>query len=222
MENTGSGAVVPFDAGWEDVGSWDAVWASEAADGCGNVVEGDVIAESTTNSLIRSEDRLVAAYGVSDLIIVETKDAVLVTRRGETEHVKDLVKELATLERIERLARTRVYRPWGFYECVHSGTRYQVKSLTVHPGHSLSLQMHHHRAEHWVVVSGTARVRRGDETFLVTENESTYIPVAEVHSLENPGAIPLEVVEVQSGSYLAENDIFRFQDRYGRLEGGVG
>jgi mannose-1-phosphate guanylyltransferase len=216
MENTERGVVVPLEAGWRDVGSWRSLSEAIGPDADGNVLQGDVLATETAGSFVRSESRLVAVCGVSDLIVVETKDAVLVVDRARAQDVKGLVEELEALGRTEHVSHREVYRPWGVYDSVDHGERYRVKRITVKPGAGLSLQKHHHRAEHWVVVRGTAQVRRGDETYLVAENESTYIPVGEVHSLENPGVIPLEMVEVQSGSYLEEDDIVRLEDRYGR------
>lgn len=216
MEHTSRAAVVPLDAGWRDVGSWAALWEGADKDTNGNVVKGDVLATETTNSLVRSESRLVATLGVKDMVIVETKDAVLVADSAQAQQVKSIVETLGSRQRPECLNHREVYRPWGLYESVDHGDRYHVKRITVEPGGQLSVQLHHHRAEHWVVVKGTARVRKGDETYLVAENESTFIPIGEVHSLENPGMVPLELIEVQVGGYLGEDDIVRFEDRYGR------
>lgn len=213
------GAVVPLDAGWSDVGVWSSLWEVVPHDKSGNVIRGDVITHDTNNSFIHAEDRLVASVGIDDMIIVETSDAVLVMPKSRAQDVKLIVETLAEQKRDERLVHRRVYRPWGSYEGVVAGERFQVKRIIVNPGASLSLQMHHHRAEHWIVVKGTAKVTRGDESFLLSENESTYIPLGTVHRLENPGSLPLEIIEVQSGAYLGEDDIVRFEDNYGRKEG---
>lgn len=216
MERTQSAAVIPLDAGWCDVGSWSTVWEKGEKDVDENVTRGDVIASQTQRCLIAAEDRLVATRGVQDLLIVETKDAILVAHKDSAQDVTKVVEELEATDRTEGLNHREVYRPWGMYDSVQHGDRYQVKRIIVNPGAKLSVQMHHHRAEHWVVVRGTARVHKGESTYLISENESTFIPVGQVHSLENPGVIPLEVIEVQSGGYLGENDIVRFDDRYGR------
>ncbi len=208
--------VIPLDAGWSDVGSWDALWAVGEQDAAGNVTRGDVLSHDSRGNLVFAEHRLVGTVGVEDLIVVETADAVLVARKDRVQEVKALVDRLKAAGRNEVLHHRKVYRPWGSYESIDAGERFQVKHIIVQPGASLSLQMHHHRAEHWIVVRGTARVTRGDETFLLSENQSTYIPLGEVHRLENPGTIPLELIEVQSGSYLGEDDIVRFEDHYGR------
>jgi mannose-1-phosphate guanylyltransferase/mannose-6-phosphate isomerase len=218
MEKTKHGAVVPVEMGWSDVGSWDALWEIHEKTPDGNVVEGDVLASDVSNTYIKAENRMVAAVGVQDLVIVETADAVLVADKKSAQNVKQLVDRLKSSERSEHATHRRVYRPWGSYEGIDAGTRYQVKRLTVNPGAKLSLQMHHHRAEHWVVVSGTAKVVRGDEEILLTENQSTYIPLGVKHRLENPGLVPLQLIEVQSGSYLGEDDIVRFADDYNRGE----
>lgn len=216
MEKTDSAAVVPLDAGWSDVGSWSALWALSEQDGNGNALSGDTMTEDTEGCLLRAEHRLVATVGVRDLVVVETKDAVLVAHKDRVQDVKHVVNRLASEGRPEHRNHREVYRPWGVYDSVDQGGRYQVKRITVKPGAKLSVQMHHHRAEHWIVVSGTARVTNGEKTYLVAENQSTYIPIGEVHALENPGVIDLELIEVQSGSYLGEDDIVRFEDRYGR------
>lgn len=216
MEKTGDAAVVPMDAGWSDVGSWSALWDVSAKDGEGNVLHGDVMAEGSCGVFVHASSRLVAALGVQDLVIVETKDAVLVAHKRDVQDVKKLVERLKAAGRSEHQTHREVYRPWGKYDSIDFGERYQVKRITVKPGAKLSVQMHHHRAEHWIVVSGTARVMNGDQTFLLSENQSTYIPVGQKHSLENPGKVPLELIEVQSGSYLGEDDIVRFEDKYGR------
>ena len=208
--------MVALDAGWSDIGSWSALWGVHDKDPAGNVTEGDVLLEDAHNHLVYADSRLVSVVGAENLVVVETKDAVLVAHRDAVQQVKAVVSRLKAAGRCEHLNHREVYRPWGVYDSVDAGARYQVKRITVKPGAKLSVQMHHHRAEHWVVVSGTARVTNGDNTYLVTENESTFIPVGQVHSLENPGRIPLELIEVQSGSYLGEDDIVRLQDRYGR------
>ncbi|RLV61109.1 mannose-1-phosphate guanylyltransferase/mannose-6-phosphate isomerase [Parashewanella curva] len=216
MENTKAAVVVPLDAQWSDVGSWSSLWDIEAKDDHGNVCKGDVLALNTKNSLISSNDRLVATIGLDDVVIVDTKDALLVSKRSEVQQVKNIVAELNVQGRKEAEINRKVYRPWGKYDCIDAGERFQVKRITVKPGAKLSLQMHHHRAEHWVVVKGTAKVTKDDEEILLTENQSTYIPVGSVHALENPGLVNLELIEVQSGSYLGEDDIVRYQDEYGR------
>ncbi|GAB2724566.1 mannose-1-phosphate guanylyltransferase/mannose-6-phosphate isomerase [Halomonas garicola] len=216
MEKTESAAMVSLDAGWSDIGSWSALWEVSDKDANDNVLRGDVLAEATSHTLVQAEHRLVATLGVEDLVVVETKDAVLVAHKGKVQDVKQVVARLKKAERSEYHNHREVYRPWGVYDSVDQGHRYQVKRITVKPGAKLSVQMHHHRAEHWIVVSGTAKVTNGDKSYLVTENQSTYIPIGKTHSLENPGVIPLELIEVQSGSYLGEDDIVRFEDWYGR------
>jgi len=216
MEHTDLGVIVPMDAGWCDVGSWSALWDISTRDEKGNTCRGDTISLDTRNSYILAENRLVATLGVEDLVVVETRDAVLVADRKKSQEIKSVVRAIEQSKRSEHITHREVFRPWGSYDSIDLGGRYQVKRITVKPGAKLSTQMHHHRAEHWVVVSGTARVTNGQESFLVTENQSTYIPVGQVHSLENPGTIPLELIEVQSGSYLGEDDIVRLEDRYGR------
>lgn len=216
MEHTALGAVVPLSAGWSDIGSWSALGELGPADAAGNVSSGDVIAIDTHNSMLRSEGRLIAAVGLEDMIVVETADAVLVAQRDQVQKVREIVAHLEKQGRAESKQHRRVYRPWGYYDCMGQGQRYQVKHIALKPGASISLQQHHHRAEHWVVVSGTAKVTRGDSVSLITENQSTYIPVGEIHRLENPGLITLELIEVQSGSYLGEDDIVRLQDNYNR------
>lgn len=217
MEHTQHAAVVPLDAGWNDVGSWNSLWSVCERDAQSNVLQGDVIAHETNRSMVRSSSRLVATLGVNDLVIIDTADALLVAHQSRVQDVKKIVDRLKAEGRAEYINHREVYRPWGKYDSIDSGTRYQVKRITVNPGAKLSLQMHHHRAEHWVVVSGTAKVTNGEKTYLVTENESTYIPIGQVHTLENPGKIDLEMIEVQSGSYLGEDDILRFDDLYGRV-----
>ncbi|MBT3144130.1 mannose-1-phosphate guanylyltransferase/mannose-6-phosphate isomerase [Neptunomonas phycophila] len=216
MEKTDKAVVIPLDAGWSDVGSWSALWEIKDKDINGNVFEGDVIAHSTNNSMVVSNERLVATLGVDDLIIVDTKDALMVAHKDAIQDVKQLVNSIKDAGREEHKVHREVYRPWGKYDSIDNGARYQVKRITVKPGEKLSVQMHHHRAEHWIVVSGTASVTCGENTFLLSENQSTYIPLGEVHCLENPGKVELELIEVQSGSYLGEDDIVRFVDQYGR------
>ncbi len=209
-------AVVPLQAQWSDVGAFAALWEIGSKDADGNVVKGDVKTIASSNSMLLSQGRFIAGIGLSDTIVIETADAVLVADREHVQNVKQVVEWLKQEQREEHLIHRRVYRPWGTYESIDVGERYQVKRITVNPGAALSLQMHHHRAEHWVVVNGTAKVTRGEDTFIVSENESTFIPIGTKHRLENPGAIPLEMIEVQSGSYLGEDDIVRFEDQYGR------
>ncbi|MBB1162399.1 mannose-1-phosphate guanylyltransferase/mannose-6-phosphate isomerase [Aquariibacter albus] len=205
-----------LDAGWSDLGAWDAVWQVGAADAQGNVAQGDVLFEDSQNTLVHATSRLVATVGVEDLVVVETPDAVLVADRSRSQQVKQIVARLQQSGRGEGELHRRVHRPWGWYDSVDAGPRFQVKRILVKPGASLSLQMHHHRAEHWIVVSGTAEVTCGSSKRLFSENQSTYIPLGETHRLANPGSIPLEIIEVQSGSYLGEDDIVRFEDTYGR------
>lgn len=212
----GLGAVVPLDAGWSDVGAWSSLWEVGQQDSKGNVIKGDVKTHDTDDCLLHAEHRLLSAVGIKDLVVVETADAVLVADKNKAQDVKKIVEWLKEQGREERLVHRQVYRPWGSYEGVTAGDRFQVKRIIVNPGASLSLQMHHHRAEHWIVVKGTAKVTREDEVFIISENESTYIPLGAKHRLENPGAVPLEIIEVQSGSYLGEDDIVRFEDNYGR------
>ena len=216
MEKTASAVVIPLDAGWNDIGSWSALWEVMDKDEDGNAVSGDVITREVRDSFIYAGSRLVSAIGVTDHIIIETADAVLVADKKNAQKVKNIVQHLKSQKRDEALLHRRVNRPWGAYECIDCADRFQVKRITVNPGACLSLQRHHHRAEHWIVVKGTARIVRGDEVLTVSENESTYIPLGTMHRLENPGKIPLELIEVQSGSYLGEDDIERFDDRYGR------
>ena len=216
MEKTANAVVVQTDPGWSDVGTWQALWAVSPQDGAGNVTAGDVHLRDASGCYVRSENRHVAAIGVEDLVIVDTNDALLVVAKHRSQDVKEAVSRLDALKRTEHVSHTRVYRPWGYYESVDAGERFQVKRIMVKPQEALSLQMHHHRAEHWIVVSGAAKVTCGDKEFLVAENESTYIPVGVKHRLENPGKVPLYLIEVQSGSYLGEDDIVRFEDRYSR------
>lgn len=210
------GIVIPMDAGWSDVGAWSALLDIGEKDGNGNLLSDDVVALRSRDSLVMSKSRLVACVGVNNMIVVETPDAVLVASRDHIEHVKELVSMLKASERPETVAHRKIHRPWGNYDSIDNGVRFQVKRIVVNPGASLSIQMHYHRAEHWIVVTGTARVTRGDEVFILAENQSTYIPLGTTHRLENPGVVPLEIIEVQSGAYLGEDDIVRFQDNYGR------
>ncbi|GLX81302.1 mannose-1-phosphate guanylyltransferase [Thalassotalea eurytherma] len=219
MEKTALAAVVPMDAGWSDVGSWSALWDVDTKCENGNATNGDVILTGTKNSLVHATSRLVTTVGIEDTVIVETKDAVMVAHKDKVQDVKAIVNELKSRDRNEVAHHREVYRPWGKYDSIDNGERYQVKRITVKPGAKLSVQMHHHRAEHWIVVSGTAKVTNGDKDILLTENQSTYIPVGVIHALENPGKVDLELIEVQSGSYLGEDDIVRFEDRYGRVQG---
>jgi mannose-1-phosphate guanylyltransferase/mannose-6-phosphate isomerase len=216
MEKTKHAVVVPLDAGWSDVGSWSALHEAMPGDANGNVQLGDVLSSDTQGCYLHATSRLIATVGLKDHVVVETKDAVLVAPRDRVQDVKTLVNELKKQGRYETSLHREVFRPWGSYDSVDSGERFQVKRLSVKPGASMSLQLHHHRAEHWIVVSGTARITRGEEVFLLEENQSTYIPVGAKHRIENPGKIPLHIIEVQSGSYLGEDDIVRFEDRYGR------
>jgi mannose-1-phosphate guanylyltransferase / mannose-6-phosphate isomerase len=211
-----AGVVIPLSAGWSDVGAWEALWNVLPKDADGNVAQGDVLLQDSRNTLALSEGRLIACVGVDDLIVVETADAILVAHKNKTQDVKKIVDRLKAAGRSEGQVHRKVFRPWGWYDSVDNGERFQVKRIVVKPGAALSLQMHHHRAEHWIVVSGTAKVTKGEETFLLSENESTYIPLGTTHRLENPGRVELEMVEVQSGSYLGEDDIVRFEDVYGR------
>ncbi|KHK00189.1 Mannose-1-phosphate guanylyltransferase (GDP) [Desulfovibrio sp. TomC] len=216
MEKTGDAVVVSLDAGWCDVGSWSALSDLLGQDEQANTLKGDVLAKDTTNCFVMAKNRLVATLGISDLVIVETTDAILVAHKSKAQEIKSIVDTLKQQGRTEHLSHREVFRPWGSFDSIDTGERYQVKRITVKPGAKLSVQMHHHRAEHWVVVTGTARVTNGQDTVLLTENQSVYIPVGQLHALENPGVIPLEMIEVQSGSYLGEDDIVRFEDRYGR------
>lgn len=216
MENTDSAVVMPLDAGWSDVGSWLALADIESSDACGNVFKGDVLHHETRNTYVFAENSLVSTVGVQDIVVVQTKDAVLVAHKDHVQDVKAVVSELKATGRTEHRVHREVYRPWGKYDSIDNGERYQVKRITVQPGEKLSVQMHYHRAEHWIVVSGTANVTIGEHTQMVSENQSVYIPLGSVHSLENPGKITLELIEVQSGPYLGEDDIVRFGDRYGR------
>jgi mannose-1-phosphate guanylyltransferase len=216
MEKTSDAVVVPLDAGWNDVGSWTSLWDLGDKDSMNNVVVGDVMLQDTSNSYVRATDQLIAAVGVEDLVIVSTKDALMVAHKDRVQDAKLIAERLKSESRSEWELHREVYRPWGKYDSIDNGERYQVKRITVNPGAKLSVQKHHHRAEHWVVVSGTAKVTNGEKTFLLKENESTYIPIGTVHALENPGETPLEVIEIQTGSYLGEDDIVRLEDIYGR------
>jgi mannose-1-phosphate guanylyltransferase/mannose-6-phosphate isomerase len=218
MEKTENAVVVPLSAGWSDVGAWSSLWDIGDSDTDGNVISGDVLSHNTSNSYVRAEHRLVATVGLDNVVVVETNDAVLVASKDQVQDVKKIVEALKSQGRSEVNLHRHVYRPWGVYDSIDNGERYQVKRITVKPGAKLSVQMHHHRAEHWIVVSGTAKVTNGDQEIMLTENQSTYIPVGVVHALENPGKIPLDLIEVQSGSYLGEDDIVRFEDRYGRVQ----
>jgi mannose-1-phosphate guanylyltransferase len=219
MEKTADAVVVPMDAGWSDIGSWSSLWGVSKKDENGNAVEGDVMIHKSEGCYVRSGGKLIATVGVNNLIIVDTKDALIVAHKDEAQDVKLIVQQLKENSRSEWELNREVHRPWGKYDSIDNGERYQVKRITVKPGSKLSVQMHHHRAEHWIVVSGAAKVTKGDETFLLSENESTFIPIGVIHSLENPGKVALELIEVQSGSYLGEDDIVRFSDLYGRVPG---
>ena len=218
MEKTDRGTVVSLDCGWSDIGAWSALWEAGAPDADGNVAVGDVVLDNSRNSYVRSQSRLVTATGIDDLVIVETADAVMVADRHSVQDVKNIVNTLKGLDRSEAHSHHRVFRPWGSYGSLVSADGFQVKRIIVNPGQRLSLQMHHHRAEHWVVVRGVAEVVNGEETFLLREDQSTYIPIGAKHRLSNLGDVPLELIEVQSGSYLGEDDIIRFEDVYGRSE----
>ena len=216
MEKTSHAMVVPMDANWSDIGSWSALWEIEDKDDNGNVSHGDTISVGTTNSYINAQNKLVTTVGLDNVVIVETKDAILVADKSEVQQVKDIVNMLKNEKRSEISEHREVYRPWGKYDSLDNGQRFKVKRITVKPGARLSTQMHHHRAEHWIVVTGTAKVIKDKEEVFLTENQSTYIPVGSVHSLENPGMVDLKLIEVQSGGYLGEDDIVRFDDKYGR------
>ncbi|MND49698.1 Alginate biosynthesis protein AlgA [compost metagenome] len=224
MEKTQRACVVPLSAGWSDVGCWSSLWDVHEKDSNGNVTKGDVVVQDSRNCMIHGNGKLVSVIGLENIVVVETKDAMMIAHKDKVQGVKQLVNTLNEQGRSETQNHCEVYRPWGSYDSVDMGGRFQVKHITVKPGACLSLQMHHHRAEHWIVVSGTAEVTCDENVFLLTENQSTYIPIASVHRLRNPGKIPLEIIEVQSGSYLGEDDIERFEDIYGRstpLERGI-
>jgi mannose-1-phosphate guanylyltransferase/mannose-6-phosphate isomerase len=216
MEHTDAAAVLPIDVGWNDLGSWSALWEVAEQDGNGNAHHGDVLAQDCRNTLAWGDGRLLALLGLDNVVVVDTADAVLVAHKDRVQDVKGIVGKLKAEGRSEPTCHRKVYRPWGSYDSIDVGGRFQVKRITVKPGASLSLQMHHHRAEHWIIVSGTGRITRGEEVFTLAENQSTYIPLGVKHRLENPGRLPLELIEVQSGSYLGEDDIVRFEDVYGR------
>lgn len=216
MQPTTHAAVVPANIGWSDVGSWDSLWQVASKDTNGNALQGDVFASDTRNSYMRADSRLVAVIGLDDVVVVETADAVLVMHKGKSQDIKQAITHFQQNGRKEHMEHVRVHRPWGWYEGIDAGERFQVKRIMVKPGEKLSLQMHHHRAEHWIVVSGTAKVTVDGNEILLGENQSTYIPLGHTHRLENPGKIPLHLIEVQSGAYLGEDDIVRFQDTYGR------
>jgi mannose-1-phosphate guanylyltransferase/mannose-6-phosphate isomerase len=216
MEKTHDAVVLPLDAGWSDVGSWSSLFDALPADEDGNVLLGDVLVHDTHDCYVHSTSRLVTAVGMDDHIIVETKDAVMVAPKGRVQDVKELVNKLKKSGRSESSLHREVFRPWGSYDSIDDGERFQVKRLSLKPGGCLSLQMHHHRAEHWIVVQGTARITCNDKTFLLSENESTYVPIGATHRIENPGKLALHIVEVRSGSYMGEDDIVRLQDSYGR------
>ena len=217
MEKTADAVMVPLDAGWSDVGAWSSLWEISDKDEQGNAVQGDVILHETKNTYVRSEKKLIATVGVENLVITETDDAILVANKDQVQDVKKIVEQLTLTNRPEAKLHRKVYRPWGAYDSIDNGDRFQVKRITVKPGARLSLQKHHHRAEHWVVVKGTALVTIGEKERLLTENQSTYIPIGEIHRLENPGKFDLELIEIQSGGYLGEDDIIRLEDTYGRV-----
>jgi mannose-1-phosphate guanylyltransferase len=218
MEHTHDAAVVMLDANWSDIGSWSSLWESTDKDINGNACMGDVMLQDTTNSYINAEGKLVSVIGLNNIVVVETKDAVMVAHKDKVQDIKYIVQNLKAQKRPEYQFHREVFRPWGSYDLIDHGERFQVKRITVIPGEKLSLQMHYHRAEHWIIVSGIAKVTIGDKTLILSENESTYIPIGQMHALENPGDTPLELIEVQSGSYLGEDDIVRFSDRYGRTD----
>lgn len=216
MEKTGDAVVIPLDAGWNDVGSWSSLWEVSDKDENGNRLHGDVLTHNTTNSLLHSESRLVAAIGVDNIVVVETDDAVMVAAKDQVQDVKAIAEQLKDDDRSEAEAHRKVYRPWGWYDCIDMAARHQAKRIAVKPGAKLSYQKHYHRAEHWVVIKGTAKITLDDEEIILTEDQSTYIPIGTKHRLENVGKIPLEIIEVQTGSYLGEDDIVRYSDDYGR------
>lgn len=210
------GRILALAAGWSDIGAWDTLWDVSEKDAAGNVTRGNVMLAQVSDSLVFAQERLVACVGIDNLVVVETPDAVMVADKGQIQEVRQIVAQLKGQKRSEALTHRKIYRPWGWYDSIDAGERFQVKRIVVNPGSSLSLQMHHHRAEHWIIVKGTARITRGEDVFLLSENQSTYIPLGVTHRLENPGRFPLEMIEVQSGSYLGEDDIVRFDDTYGR------
>ncbi len=216
MEKTNAASVLPINVGWNDVGSWSALWEVSERDADGNAHRGDVLSIDSRNTLVMSERRMVAVLGLDDIVVVDTDDALLIAKREHVQQVKDIVTQLKAAKRPQATWHRKVYRPWGNYDSIDNGERFQVKRIVVKPGAALSLQMHHHRAEHWIVVTGTARVTCDDKVFMLSENQSTYIPLGSKHRLENPGVVPVELIEVQSGSYLGEDDIVRFEDVYGR------
>lgn len=218
MEKTSRAVTVPLDAGWNDVGSWDALWEIEQKEDDGNVLRGDVLTHDSKDCLVRAENKLVTLVGVDDLVVVETKDAVLVAAKNKVQDIKEIVEKLRTENRSEAELHREVYRPWGKYDGVDVGERFQVKRITVKPGESTSMQMHHHRAEHWIIVSGMAEITCGEKTFMCSENQSAFIPQGTKHRISNPGKLPMEMIEVQTGSYLGEDDIVRFEDQYGRSD----
>lgn len=218
MEKTQKASVVTMDSQWSDIGSWSSVWELADKDDNGNRLQGDVICQNSHNNFVHSSNRLVSLIGMKDTIVVETDDAILVAHRDEVQNIKGIVSELKQKHRKEHESHRKVHRPWGKYDSIDTGNRFQVKHITVDPGQKLSVQKHHHRAEHWIVVSGTAKITINEDTWFLTENQSTYIPIGAIHCLENPGSISLELIEVQSGAYLGEDDIVRFSDDYGRVE----
>ena len=218
MEKTDKAVVLPLDADWNDIGAWSALWEVNDQDENGNVFHGDILHHDVSNSYIHADERMVAVVGVDNCVVVETADAVLVVNKDRSQDVKNIVNQLKEKRREEILLHQRVYRPWGSYETLEETERFKVKRIIVNPGAKLSLQMHHHRAEHWVVVKGTAKIVCGDKEFMLTEDQSNYIPLGTNHRLENPGVIPLEIIEIQTGAYLGEDDIVRFDDNYGRVE----
>lgn len=216
MEKTSLGKVIPIDCGWNDVGSWTSLWNVSNKDSNGNACFGDVITEDTKNSYVYSQNRLVTTLGLKDTIVIETKDSVLVAQKDSVQNVKNIVDKLKKENRSVATENRFSYTPWGSYDSIEKGNKFKIKHITVKPGGKLSVQMHYHRAEHWIIVSGTAKVRNGEKEFVLVENESTFIPLGSIHALENPGKVPLELIEVQSGNYLEEDDIVRFEDQYGR------
>ena len=217
MEKTNEGIVIPMDVGWSDVGNWRSVWENADKDKRGNAIQGKVVLESSNNCFLRSDERLIVGVGLEDLIVIESSDVLLVANKNKSQDIKNIVKLLKEKGMTEGQEHKKIFRPWGYYVSVLEDSRWKVKVILVKPGESLSLQMHHHRAEHWVVVSGTAKIEVDSKEKILIENESTYIPMGSMHRLSNPGKIPLVLIEIQSGNYLGENDIVRFEDKYGRL-----